>query len=264
MQKAIAVLCFLAASPALATVVQTATCEIDASDHTINLSSSGTTCSLSAPYYGFPGVVATASANAGGNVGFFNILATVTDFSPTAACFACPYLIGTGSTSTITETYFVATSGPLRQGFMDVLTVGTSGVGTNDDPGGERACGSASVGAPGLYVAGSGCDPWSASTSTCANKVSCTVPITLGQANMAFTLYASMDGGDGRGQSEAEISFEFFEADGITPVAYSVSDVLVTSEPATLLLSILGVALMAGMSHRTLKLIHEERTMIET
>jgi hypothetical protein len=151
------------------------------------------------------------------------------------------------ATGSISESELILSDGAPRSGFV-VLTFS-----------GKQDCPECTA------LAGASFDQYSASwqhgtcafggpLNTCSGS-SITVPITLGIINtLSMNALAFGDGASNAlGNASAGISFQFFEADGVTQVRYSdVTDApsVATPEPGSLFLSGVGLLLLAGVSKR--------------
>src|SRR5262245_26630675 len=118
---------FLFAMPVFAGVVQTASCTIGPIPGPPLASSTGTdSCSITASFTDILGNV-SAFAQARSTAGFFSIGAFTRAGSPETACQSCANPILARSSASVTETYYVSTFGPQRQGFMVAHPLGDSG-----------------------------------------------------------------------------------------------------------------------------------------
>jgi hypothetical protein len=158
-----------------------------------------------------------ASAGASTSYGFGNLTATATGLAGGIGVGG-PFF-GSDATAAIENDYFVTTGGPVRPGFLVYFA----------DGGQVGILGHAFVlfESMQLFVVG----PSSFSAECPAADGICTIPITLGQHDLV-SLKANAEGestifDNELEQSQASVSFNivsFLEADGTTPVSYTVDE----------------------------------------
>jgi len=225
--NALSSLLFLALIPApgrAVTISGSAACTMSgASSVTVPLSTETTAgCDLQ----GSNPTVQHASASA--TAGSFSVSATAN------VAWGNPYPSGSSSgKASVTEEYGVETSGPVRPGFL-VLTPFVS---TTPDLDEGHTAASVAVGSA-LIQSNQG---------SIANCSPCEYAVTLGTI-YDFTLFASVDSEassiaqipDDLGSASATLGFQFYEANGTTPVSAEV-----IPEPGTA--PLLGCALLVGL-----------------
>lgn len=229
----IAFFCF--ASPILANAIQATSCDVTGPSGAGNYSYSGAlNCGFGVVYQG-----ATAYADASTTVGNLNVTASARGFTSTGGddgCPGCQFLLGAGASAEAQATYDISVSGPQRQGFVEIVPEAYGSSSYMD-------FGSAQIITP--WMTASSFD--GVSTNSCHSAV-CIFSVTLGEDYVVQLIAQAIAGGDDGNEGVASASIFFFEADGTTPVAFSVSgaqDANTTPEPATMMLFPAALAVIA-------------------